>query len=54
MGDSKNEPLRLDFDHRLKVDLHGTRITSDAGLLAYREPDDAPTELQIAIGSPNG
>ena len=40
-GESKRGGLRVDFDHRLKLEFHGSRITSDGGFLAHRELDDA-------------
>ena len=41
MGEAKQGPLRVDFDRRLKLEFHGSQISTDAGLLPYRELDDA-------------
>ena len=39
-GESKREALRLDFDRRLMLRFRGSVITSDGGLLTYRQLGD--------------
>ena len=48
MGDREKASLRLQFNPQIRLELHGAIITSDAGLLAFRELDDALDLTPIA------
>ena len=40
MGERKKRALRVQFDRSVKLEFHGAKITSDGGILVYRELDE--------------
>jgi len=40
MGKKTKDSLKLQFDRRLRLEFHGVRIISDAGLIACPKLDD--------------
>jgi hypothetical protein len=40
MGEKPNQPFQFSFNRSLKVDLQGSRVTSDGGLILVRELDE--------------
>jgi len=50
MGEHTNSGLPVSFDGRLRLAFHCTKITSDAGLLAYRALDQV---LELAEMAPS-
>ena len=48
MGDGEKASLRLQYNPKVRLAFHGATITTDAGLLAFREFDDALGLTEIA------
>lgn len=40
-GESVSAPLKVEFDRRLKLQFHGAKLSSDGGLIVFRELDEA-------------
>jgi hypothetical protein len=40
MGESRKDALRVVFDPGLKLEFHGAKVSSDGGLIPYRELDE--------------
>jgi hypothetical protein len=40
VGEKQNQPFQLCFNASLRVDFHGSRVTSDGGLILVRELDE--------------
>ena len=41
MDEARKDALRVTFDRSVKLEFHGSTISCDCGLLAYRELDEA-------------
>jgi len=48
MGEAKRTDLRVRFDRRIRMQFQGAKVTSDAGLLAVRELDEALGLTELA------
>jgi hypothetical protein len=50
VGEAEKPPLRLHFNPKVRLEFHGSTITSDAGLLPLRELDEALALTSMASG----
>ena len=41
MGEARRDALRVGFDRAIKLEFHGAKVSSDAGLFPYRDLDEA-------------
>ncbi len=48
MGESGKDTLRADFDANFRLEFHGSKVSSDGGMIPYRELDDVPGLTETA------
>lgn len=48
MGETRKEALKLGFDGSMRLEFHGAMVSSEGGLLAYHDVDDALALTAIA------
>jgi hypothetical protein len=46
---TKGERLNIHFNSKIRLEFHGARLTSDGGLLAYRELDNAMSYFSVRL-----
>ena len=51
-GADKTGDVRLDFDRRVRLEFHGSKISSNGGLLLFRKLDEVPGRHDIAVSIP--
>ena len=49
MGEARKDALKVGFDGSIRLEFHGATVSSDGGLLAYRDVDAA-----LALTAPAG
>ncbi len=49
MGEARRDALRVGFDNRLRLQFHGTKISTEGGLFPYRDVDEAAQLIDSGI-----
>lgn len=52
MGEACRDVLRVGFDNRLRLQIHGAKICTEGGLFPYSELDEAARLAESGAGGP--
>ena len=47
MGEARKDALRVGFDSAIKLEFHGAKVSSDAGLFPFRDLDEVVMQGNI-------